>query len=447
MKATRTLKIRFLALLFSFVLGAMQLIALPVSAADEVMPVRAYAVYAVHGGEILASKNAGELIPPASTAKIMSGLLFCEAFLGKGDDSLNNEKLQRKITVTSEMLRGVSGRKLGLAAGDVLTLEALLYAAIGGGFNDATYVLACTVSGSVSAFTDKMNSRAASLGADSTHFANPTGLDDASAVTTVNDLVKIALAASEFRAFMKISSFYTYKVSFGDGSSVTLENRNKLHFPNADSNRWYSKNALGMSVGMTDAGGNCAVTLVDHGGAEFIRIVMGEPEEDSAYEKLSDLSAWAGNNYDLATLRRAGERLTSLPVSLSDTYTEVDIVLGEDVTLTVPRGAALDGTYTYELRLDTDSLKASFEKGKTVGRLEVIKDGRVVASAPAVTAMGVEANGFLSMMDAMREFFTSPLFFIILGVIALGAAVFFLVIRRRGRGHSRRRSSYRRRYY
>ena len=258
--------------------------------------------------------------------------------------------------------------------------------------------------------------------------------------------MKIALAASEFRAFMKISSFYTYKVSFGDGSSVTLENRNKLHFPNADSNRWYSKNALGMSVGMTDAGGNCAVTLVDHGGAEFICVVMGEPEEDSAYEKLAELSAWAGNNFELATLRQAGERLTSLPVSLSDTYTEVDIVLGEDVTLTVPRGAALDGTYTYELRLDADSLKASFEKGKTVGRLEVIKDGRVVAYAPAVTAMGVEANGFLAMMDAMREFFTSPLFFIILGVIALGAAVFFLATHRRGHRRSRR-SSYRRRYY
>lgn len=446
MKATKTFKIRFLALLFSFALIAAHLIALPASAVEETMPVRAYAVYAVHGGELLAAKNAGELIPPASTAKIMSGLLFCEAFLDKGDDSLNNEKLQRKITVTSEMLRGASGRKLGLAAGDVLTLEALLYAAIGGGFNDAAYVLACTVSGSAEAFTDKMNSRAAALGATSTHFANPTGLDDDSAVTTVNDLIRIALAASEFRAFMKISSFYTYKLSFGDGSSVTLENRNKLHFPNADSNRWYSKNALGMNVGMTDAGGNCAVTLVDYGGAEFICIVMGEPEEDSAYEKLTELAAWAGNNYELATLRRAGERLTSLPVSLSDTYTDVDIVLGEDVTLTVPRGASLDDTYTYELRLDTDSLKASFEKGRTVGRLEVIKDGRVVASAPAVTAIGVEANGFLAMMDAMREFFTSPLFFIILGVIALGAAVFFLATHRRGHRRSRR-SSYRRRYY
>ena len=134
MKATKTFKIRFLALLFSFALIAAHLIALPASAVEETMPVRAYAVYAVHGGELLAAKNAGELIPPASTAKIMSGLLFCEAFLDKGDDSLNNEKLQRKITVTSEMLRGASGRKLGLAAGDVLTLEALLYAAIGGGF-------------------------------------------------------------------------------------------------------------------------------------------------------------------------------------------------------------------------------------------------------------------------------------------------------------------------
>ena len=446
MKAIRNVKIRFTAALFVFLL-VFSLFPLAASAAVDITDPTSVALYAVSGGEMLAAKELDAQVAPASTAKIMSGLLFCETFLEKDEDCKNNEKLQREITVTAEMLAGVSGRKLGLAVGDVLTLEALLYSAVGGGYNDATHVLACTVAGSVNAFTEKMNARAAELGASSTHFKNPTGLDAEGATTTARDVVKISLAAAESRAFLKMTSFYTYKVAFANGTSVSIENRNLLHFPRADSNKWYNNEAVGMSVGMTDDGGYCLVTLGRFGNADFLCVVLGASEEDEAYSVATQLLGWANDRYEVVTLRTAGENLGSLPVSLSDTYNKIDIVLGSDVTLTVPRGAALDEAYTYELHLDFEGLKAPIKKGEAVGRLDVMNNGRVVASAAAVTAMDVEANGFLATVDTMKTFFTSPLFLIIIAILIVASGAAFLLSQRGGRRYSRRRSSYRRRYY
>ena len=89
------------------------------------------------------------------------------------------------------MLYGVSGRKFGLTVGDTLLLEDLLKIAVCGSYNDAYQALAVSAEGSVEAFVEKMNKRAESLGATDTSFANVTGLDDPSALTSAHDVLKI----------------------------------------------------------------------------------------------------------------------------------------------------------------------------------------------------------------------------------------------------------------
>ena len=65
----------------------------------------------------------------------MTGLLALEHFAGA---------LDTEVTVTKEMLSKVKGNKLSpsLTAGEVVTVEQMLYGCLVGGANDAAYVLA-----------------------------------------------------------------------------------------------------------------------------------------------------------------------------------------------------------------------------------------------------------------------------------------------------------------
>ena len=62
-------------------------------------------------------------------------------------------------------------------AGETLTLDALLKAALIHSANDAATAIAEHVGGTVSEFVEMMNERAAELGLTDTNFANPHGLD------------------------------------------------------------------------------------------------------------------------------------------------------------------------------------------------------------------------------------------------------------------------------
>ncbi len=145
-------------------------------------------------GRVILRKDTGERIAPASTVKIMTGLLAAEAFANKKDTL---------ITVTPEMLSGAQGTSIGLKANDVISAEDLIYAAICGGYNDAAYALAVAVSGSAESFVQVMNKRAKSLEARDTLYTNPTGWDDEKMYTTLTDTVLISRAAMENEFYMK----------------------------------------------------------------------------------------------------------------------------------------------------------------------------------------------------------------------------------------------------
>ena len=84
------------------------------------------------------------------TAKIMTGLIACEIFA---------DKLDQTVMISKEMLEGVSGNVMGLKPGMSVTLRDLIYGTVCGGNNDAAQVLAITAHGSVASFVDKMNQK------------------------------------------------------------------------------------------------------------------------------------------------------------------------------------------------------------------------------------------------------------------------------------------------
>ena len=152
----------------------------PVLAAEvpEIHEAAGAYLYNFENDAVLYEMNPDERIYPASTVKLMTGILAMEA-LGDTPD--------RTITVTAEMLNKVVGNNMGLKAGEVVTVKDMLYGLLLNGANDAAQVLAVTVSGSVSDFVDAMNEKAQYLGAYNTFYTNPTGMHSDAMITTVSD--------------------------------------------------------------------------------------------------------------------------------------------------------------------------------------------------------------------------------------------------------------------
>ena len=162
-------------------------------------------------GRVLYASHAEDKSLIASTTKIMTALVICEA----GD-------LDRTVVIPPEAV-GIEGSSMYLKAGEVLSVHELLYGLMLRSGNDAAVALALADSGSISAFAMRMNEKAAVLGLKNTHYANPHGLDSEENYSTALDLARLTRFALQNPDFAQLVS--TKSVTIGDR---VLTNHNKL---------------------------------------------------------------------------------------------------------------------------------------------------------------------------------------------------------------------------
>ena len=237
-------------------------------------------------GRVLYEKNADERSLIASTTKIMTGLLVCEA-----------GELDREVLVPPEAV-GIEGSSLYLKAGEQISVRELLYGMMLQSGNDAAVALAIAVSGSVDAFVEKMNERALELGLSNTHFENPNGLDGQTHYSTARDLAKLAAAAMENESFRETVS----SRSFSSGAR-SFANHNKL--------LWRVKGADGVKTGYTKKAGRILAGSACRDGRRLVCVTICDPDDWRDQQTLFDYGFSA---FRLQTLVDAGEVLGSVPV-------------------------------------------------------------------------------------------------------------------------------------
>ena len=120
-------------------------------------------------GDILFAKNARQRMYPASTTKVMTLLLALESGIAM-DTTIVIPKQASEIPADSSLIP--------VFPGDVMTFRDLLYGFMLTSGNDGANAVAVLVSGNVEGFVQRMNARAAELGCEDTHFANPHGYHD-----------------------------------------------------------------------------------------------------------------------------------------------------------------------------------------------------------------------------------------------------------------------------
>ena len=214
-------------------------------------------------GEVLFEKNGTSRFYPASITKLMTALLTAE------NCALSDTVTFSKSATTNLESGAVT---LNLVEGDKLTVEQCLYALMLKSANEVANGLAEHISGSVSAFADKMNARAKELGCTDTHFVNPNGLNNEQHYTTPRDMALIARAAFQNPTVVKAASTLSYQIpATKKAAARTISMGHKMLYPN--DSRYYQGVVAG-KTGYTSKAGNTLATCAEKNGVRLIAVVM-----------------------------------------------------------------------------------------------------------------------------------------------------------------------------
>ena len=216
-------------------------------------------------GKSLYEKNADTRFYPASTTKIMTGLLVIEA-----------GGLDTPVEVTEEDAR-VGESSLSIRPGQSYTRRQMLYGLMLKSANDVAHALGRDNGGTAEAFAVRMTQRAQELGCTNTSFMNAHGLHHPGHYTSPRDLALIARAAMNQPLFRQIVATQQAAWAAPTGTFM-LSNHNRLlqRFPGCN----------GVKTGYTIPAQQVLASSAARGGREAIAVVMHTDKpgiwEDSA---------------------------------------------------------------------------------------------------------------------------------------------------------------------
>ncbi len=226
--------------------------------------------------QVLYALRPHEPLPPASTVKIMTALVALKR-AAPGD-----------VVTISANAAGTEGSRMGLTAGETLSVLDLLYGLLLPSGNDAAVALAEHVAGSEAAFVQLMNEEAAALGMADTRFANAHGLDNPSATISAADLITLTRAALAYPEFARIVASPRAEVA---GRLLVNTNELLTSYRGAD----------GVKTGTTDAAGECLVGSVARNGHRTLVVLLGSQDRYADAVALLDYAAayWEWRRVDL----------------------------------------------------------------------------------------------------------------------------------------------------
>jgi D-alanyl-D-alanine carboxypeptidase (penicillin-binding protein 5/6) len=217
---------------------------------------RAAAVVEDSCGALLYGHNADQRLPPASLAKIATALVAVE----RADLSRMVE-----VRVNSGLLvASTASTVMGLEPGLRLSMRDLLYGLLLPSGNDAAIAIAEEVAGSVPAFVELMNAKAAELWLHNTHFANPHGLDEPGLYTSALDAAMLGRAALREPDLAAIVATKEYQPAW-DGPELWNGNALLDLYPEA----------VGVKIGYTENAGQTIVAAAERDGRRLIVSVLG----------------------------------------------------------------------------------------------------------------------------------------------------------------------------
>lgn len=355
-------------------------------------------------GKILYSKNANEKRYPASTTKILTAILAIE-----------NLSLDEKLTASYEAVMSIpSGySNAAIQIGEALTVKELLEVFLVHSANEAGYILAEGISGSVSAFANLMNSKANELGCKNTHFTNPSGLHDEKHYTTAYDLSLIA------QYCMKNDTFRSF-VSMPSCTIAATDKYEERYFRNTNEmlnskSQYYNENIIGIKTGYTSQAQNCLISGIQKNGMELISVVLGSPASagekgvSGKYTDTQTLFDYGTKNFTHKTFASSGDVITQIEVEHATSETKnLDLVLEQGIETFVNNSITLENLepkiYIY------DNITAPIKANDILGTVTYNIDG-IPYTRNLLAKNDVKANTFFE--NLLKIAFAIILLFIV----------------------------------
>ncbi len=337
------------------------------------LPAKAWLLMDFDSGEVLASANADEPLPPASLTKMMTSYLV--------EQALRTAKLKQTDLVSvsqNAWCRGTSTEScMYLPLNGQATVIDILRGIIIQSGNDASKAIAEHMASSEEGFAKLMNAEAQRLGMTHTHFVNATGLPDPAHNSSARDLAILA------RAIIRDSVDYypIYAEREFKYNGIKQGNRNALLYtdPTVD----------GLKTGHTEAAGYCLVTSSKRNDMRLITVILNTHSAQARADETRALLGWGFSNFEKATPIQPNTVVTTAKVS----FGKVDTVaagLGAPWMLTVPRGQQVQTTV--ELK---PGLEAPVTKGSVIGKVVATSNSKPMGEAPLVAQADVERAGLL----------------------------------------------------
>lgn len=323
----------------------------------------------VQSGQTLYSKNGDQPMAPASTTKIMTGLLGIE--LGNPEDIVTASETMLDYTT-------VYGTRIYLEPGEQLSLEDMLYALLLNSANDAAVAIAEHISGNTTAFVRLMNQRAADLGLKNTAFKNPSGLNEEGHLTTAHDLARIAQAAYAnpvFRDYIKTKSHVIPRAK--ENVPIEMINENKL--------LWRDDTITGMKTGYTSVARNCLVASASRDGRDVIGVILKSPGRE-IYTDMQALLDYGFEQFENTLYKGVGDSLGQLEIQGQP----VNLLTDQALWITQKKDDTLPQPRLNILPIHGDL--AEVAEGQVLTRLEVWEDEECLRVVPLAADRNIIAE-------------------------------------------------------
>ncbi len=355
--------------------NALPPLAAQVALADNppALPAKAWLLMDYDSGQVLASANADEALPPASLTKMMTSYIV--------EQALRAGKLKPTDLVSvseNAWCRGTNTEScMYLALNSQATVIDILRGIIVQSGNDASKAIAEHMAGSEAGFAKLMNAEAQRLGMTNTTFVNPTGLPDPAHKSSARDLAILA------RAIIRDGAEYypIYAEREFKYNGIKQGNRNALLYtdPSVD----------GLKTGHTAEAGFCLVTSAKRGEMRLISVILNTHSAQARADQTRELLGWGYSQFEKATPIQPTAVVATAPVGFGQSNS-VAVVLSAPWMLTVPRGQTVQTTVVLQ-----PGLEAPVAKGAVMGKLVATANGKPVGETPLVAQTAVERSGLL----------------------------------------------------
>lgn len=413
-------KIALYILTFSFWLTAP--FSLYVRAEETQENLQLYAQSAVlmdaSSGRVLYGKNEEQIMPMASTTKIMTCIV-----------ALENGNMEDAVEVSS-YAASMPKVHLAMQTGEYFKLKDLLYSLMLESHNDSAVAIAEHIGGSVEGFAKMMNQKARDIGCFDTFFITPNGLDavvsgsEKMHSTTAKDLAKImsycigiSEKKEEFLEITRTSSYGFSNYKKTEAGELVQGNR---YFSCNNHNAFLGmmEGALSGKTGFTSKAGYCYVGALERDGKTFAVALLACGWPNNKTYKWSDtkkLMNYGLENYEYHSFSEIvlqKDKLVPLKAEHGQTerigeeaYINIEVVEEGASEILDADKKGLEGLLlSREEKIEVEyqikkRLAAPVQKGEPVGKILYKVGGEVYKSQQVITKEGVEEIDFFWCME------------------------------------------------